>query len=213
MEIVNPQFFVSDPQVRPFVLDSRVDLAAPDVPTVGTGRYVIQTIRPPRGQVYVVKTFVPYAAARTDVGLAAESFVYLGSEANGFFSYEPLINDNSPFIIEEDFNAPRAAAGPLLNADRQRSKGISYITRDPWNEASQAFFNPLFTFLIPSNAVYRVVFSLLPPATAAAIPNPYQIGTGTKRVDFAGCVTAGLQMPEQHYHGIVQRLRDAPGIN
>lgn len=213
MEIVNPQFFVSDPQVRPFVLDSRVDLVAPDVPTVGTGRYVIQQIRPPRGQIYVVKTFVPYAAARIDVGLATESFVYLGPEANGFFSYEPLINDNSPFIIEEDFNAPRIAAGPLLNADRQRSKGVSYIARDPWNEATQAFFNPLFTFVIPSNAVYRIVFSVLPAAAAAPIPNPYQIGTGPKRVDFAGCVTAGLQMPEQHYHGIVQRLRDAPGIN
>jgi hypothetical protein len=212
MEIINPHYFLADPQVRPFSFDQRVDLTAADVPTVGKDRYVVQELRPPRGQIYVVKAFFPYAAARTDVGLATESFVYLGEEANGFFKFEPLVNDNSPFIMETDFNAPRTAGGTLLNADRQRNKGVSYVTPSPWSEATQAFFNPLFTFLIPSNASYRVIFSVLPTAAASAIPNPYQIGVGPKRVDFAGCITVGLQMPEQHYHGIVQRVRNASGV-
>jgi hypothetical protein len=212
MEIINPHYFLSDPQVRPFSYDQRVDLTAPDVPTVGKDRYIVQEIRPPRGQIYVVKAFYPYAVARTDVGLPQESFVYLGTEANGFFKFEPLVNDNSPFIMETNFNAPRTAAGTLLNADRQRNKGVSYITPAPWSDATQGFFNPLFTFLIPSNASYRVIFSILTPALASPIPNPYQIGTGDKRVDFAGCITVGLQMPEQHYHGIVQRVRAEKGI-
>ncbi len=208
MSLITPSFFLADPQARPFVYDQRIDLLAPNAPIVSQGRFIVQEIVPPRGQVLLVKTLVPYAAQRTDVGLATESFEYLAPlPTDGFFSYEPLVNDNSPFLVDLNFNSPKIAAGTLNNNDRQRSKGISYISAEPWNDVRNGWFNPLFSFLVPSNAVYRVIFSLLPVSTldAAQIPNPYQIGTGTKRVDFAGCITVGLQMSEQYYHGLVQR--------
>jgi len=208
VSLITPSFFLADPQARPFVYDQRIDLTAPNAPTVSQGRYVVQEIVPPRGQVFLVKTFVPYAVRRTDVDTPSESFEYLASQpTDGFFSFEPLVNNNSPFLIDLDFNSPKVEAGPLNNNDRQRSKGISYCSTEPWNDVRNGWFNPLFSFLIPSNAVYRVVFSLLPISTldGAQIPNAYQIGAGTKRVDFAGCITVGLQMSEQYYHGLVQR--------
>jgi hypothetical protein len=213
---IEPKFFLADPQIRPFVIDERVDLTAPNVPIAATGKYVVSELRPPRGQVYLIKNITPYAMARTNVGLATESFQFLNPiAAGGFFSFEPTVNDNAPFIIEQNYNSPKiAGAASLNNNDRIRAKGIGYITDAPWVVAQNGWFNPLFTVLVPSNAVFRLIFSILPVSATDPLPAGGQFGVGgaggTRRVDFAGSVLVGQQMSEQYYHGLAQRVAAQP---
>lgn len=213
---IEPKFFLSDPQIRPFILDERVDLTAPNVPIAATGKYVVSELRPPRGQVYLIKNITPYAMARTNVGLATESFQLINAvSAAGFFSFEPTVNDNSPFIIQQNYNAPKVAGvASLNNNDRVRAKGIGYISDAPWAVAQNGWFNPLFTILVPSNAVFRLIFSILPVSSTDPIPAGGQFGVdgagGTRRVDFAGSILVGQQMSEQYYHGLAQQVAAQP---
>lgn len=214
---IEPKFFLSDPQIRPFILDERVDLTAQNVPIAATGKYIVTELRPPRGQVYLIKNITPYAMARTNVGLATESFQLISAiSAAGFFSFEPTVNDNAPFIIEQNYNAPRIDVPPPSgnNNDRIRAKGIGYITDSPWLAAQNSWFNPLFTVFVPSNAVFRVIFSILPVSTTNPLPAGGQFGVGgaggTRRIDFAGSILVGQQMSEQYYHGLAQRVAAQP---
>lgn len=214
---IDPKFFLADPQVRPFVIDERVDLTAPNVPIAATGKFIVTELRPPRGQVYLIKNITPYAMERVNVGnVATESFQLISApSAAGFFSFEPTVNDNSPFIIEQNYNAPKTAnAASLNNNDRVRAKGIGYITDSPWLAAQNSWFNPLFTILVPSNAVFRLIFSILPVSATDPIPAGGRFGVngvgGTRRVDFAGSILVGQQMSEQYYHGLTQRVSAQP---
>lgn len=216
---IEPKFFLADPQIRPFILDERVDLLASNVPISATGKFIVSELRPPRGQVYLIKNITPYAMERTNVGNpATESFQFLSPiVAGGFFSFEPTVNDNSPFIIEQNYNAPRVSAAPaaLNNNDRVRAKGIGYISDAPFTVAQNSWFNPLFTILVPSNAVFRLIFSILPVSTTLPLPagGQYSVGgvvVGSRRVDFAGSVLVGQQMSEQYYHGLAQRVATQP---
>lgn len=213
---IEPKFFLADPQIRPFVFDQRVDLTAPNVPIAAAGKYIVTELRPPRGQVYLIKNLTPYAMERTNVGLATESFQLISAPtAAGFFTFEPTVNDNAPFIIEQDYNAPKTAgAASLNNNDRVRAKGIGYIADSPWAVAQNSWFNPLFTIFVPSNAVFRLVFSILPVSATDPIPAAGRFGVGgvggTRRVDFAGSILVGQQMSEQYYHGLAQRVASQP---
>lgn len=203
--LIEPSHFLADPQVRPFIKDGRQDLTAPNCPIASAGKYIIFSLRPPRGQVVIIKSMVPYAMERTDPGGPNESFKMLDpQQANGFFTFEPSINDAAPFIIESDFNAPEIQAGPPSANNRVRSRGISYISPDPWQEAHQSWFNPLFSLLVPGDTVFQMLFSIYPPSPINAMPatGQYSIGgvDGGKRVDFAGCMVVGQQMTEQYYH-------------
>ena len=215
---IEPKFFLADPQIRPFIIDERVDLLAANVPISATGKFIVSELRPPRGQVYLIKNITPYAMARINVGAADESFQLLSPiAAGGFFSFEPVVNDNSPFIIEQNYNAPRVDALPaaLNNNDRDRAKGIGYISDAPFTVAQNSWFNPLFTILVPSNAVFQIIFSILPVSTTLPLPagGQYSVGgvvVGSRRVDFAGSVLVGQQMSEQYYHGLAQRVAAQP---
>lgn len=211
---IEPRFFLADPQIRPFIFDERVDLTAPNVPIASTGRYVVSELRPPRGQVYVIKNITPYAMERVDVGLPTETFRLINAPtAAGFFSFEPSVNDNSPFIVRQNYNAPMAAPG-TNNNDRVQAKGIGYISDAPFTIAQNGWFNPLFTILVPSNAIFRLVFSILPVASSTPIPvqGQYAVGGagGARRVDFAGSILVGQQMSEQYYHTLAQQVSAAP---
>jgi len=203
--LIDPELFLVDPQIKSFIHDERHDLLAPDAPIVGTGRFVIVSLKAPRGQVIVVKSLVPHAYARTDMGTANESFEMLDPmAANGFFSFEPLVNDSSPFVIELDYNAPSIEGGTLLDSDRQRTKGISHISSSPWADVQRSWFNPMFSILIKGDSTFTVVFSILPPpvvATPLPFGGQYSIEVGAaKRVDFVGCMLGCMQMSEQYYH-------------
>lgn len=213
---IEPKFFLADPQIRPFILDERIDLTAPNAPIEATGKFIVTELRPPRGQVYLIKNITPYAMERTNVGLANESFALISAPtAAGFFTFEPTVNDNSPFIIEQNYNAPKTAgAASLNNNDRVRAKGIGYIADAPFAVAQNSWFNPLFTILVPSNAVFRLTFSILPVSATDPLPAGGQFGIGgaggTRRVDFAGSILVGQQMSEQYYHGLAQRTAALP---
>lgn len=202
---IDMQWVFADPTARPFSRDQRVDLLAADTTLLATGRYVIFSNETEKGSIEIVRTIIPYAMKRTDVGTPQESYEMLKPEdANGAFAYSPLVNGQTPITLQIDYNAPRNAAGPLLNADRQRRSGFAMISANPFVDALR--YNPTFAIAVPSEVLFQVTFELLPPATAAGINNPYAIGAGVaKRVDFAGVVVAGVKMPQTRYDELMKR--------
>lgn len=207
MRPIDPRFYLDDPDAKSLgPLTYRSDLTAPDIPTMGTGRYVIARETIPKGQVWIIKTIVPFAQERVNVGLGTESVQMMDPlKANNWFTFEPYINGSSPFILKADMNTPRAAAGPLQNNDRFQSAGITCISVHPWSDAQRSMFNPLFTIVVRAARTFTVVFSVLPQSSdpAAALPTAgtYAVGGagGARRVDFAGVVLSGVQMSEQLY--------------
>ena len=211
--IIDPRRYLADATARPFVRDFRVDLTAPDVPTEATGRYIVAELPVPRGQRFVVKSIFPYAMARTDVGDASlESARMLSNaEAGGYFSFEPSVNGNSPFVIEADLNAMRTSAG-AQNSDRVKTNGWTHIVENPWFSASVNWDNPLFSVEVAPDAVFRIIFTLLPTGFSSGLPNPYLIPAPPpavqppKRVDFAGVILAGINMSDQSYRDIFREV-------
>lgn len=199
--LLNPRDFMVDESVKPFIKDQRVDLLAADTKKQAAGRYFVFEHKVTKGNVLVIKGLVPYACERTDVGTTDEAFAMIDPLfGNGCFSFEPQVNGNAPFTVSLDYNAPRISTGTLLNADRARKNGFSHISKAPLDDAKQAYFNPIFSFLVPSDNTLSVVFSILSVGSSSPMPNPYTIGgTSEKRVDFAGVVVVGVEMSEQLY--------------
>lgn len=215
---VDPRFWAQDTNARTLgPLDVRCDLTAADVETAGTNQIIIGTIKVPPGQVYVLKTLVPYAMERVNVGLATETFQMMNPvTANGFFSFEPIISDGAPHVLGTNYNAPRLAASPL-NSDRSTSKGISHISQNPWQDTQRSMFNPLFTMVVPADKVFSVIFRILPVGAQNPIPagGQFSVGgavAGTRRVDFAGFMVSGVQMSESHYKRTLAVLDEQPGV-
>lgn len=217
MTLIDPRYFMRDPEAQPFLSDFRVDLAAPDVPLESgtqytpTARYIVTQIRPPKGQTLLIKAFQPYAMKRTDVGTADESFAMIDPlEAGGHFSFEPLVGGLSPIVANLNVNAPRDLAGPLLNSDRVIGKGVSFISSTPYADVMRSGFNQNFTIEVPSDRLFTVVFSLIDnTAFADALSNPYQVTTNpavTKRVDFAGTVVSGIIMSDQKFQQLTKEI-------
>jgi hypothetical protein len=219
MQLLHPLHFLDDPEIRPFVQNQRVDLKASNVPIISTNRYVCFSFQVPAGQCLVIKGMSFYACERTDIGSTTEAFRYLSpEEGNGYFSYQPLIDRNSPFIVNLDFNSPKIAAGTLNNNDRQGSSGFTEISDKPTQDV-RLVENPLFSVAVPAGKTFEVAFSVLPVSTlnSANIPTggQFQVGTGAKRVDFAGAVISGLIMPQQLYDQIkakVQKMDISAGM-
>jgi hypothetical protein len=193
-------------QVRPFTRNRRVDLTAPDTPILASGRFIIYQNRTQKGQVEIVRAVVPYAEERTDVGTPAESFrKILPEDGDNFFAFTPLQNGQPAFVSQLDFNAPRNAAGPLRNAERQVRAGFTNLSTRPLADVMRGWPN-WFTLAVPSQTEFVVTFELMPPSVdaAAALSNPYQIGAGSKRVDFAGVLVAGVLMPQQLFDKLTE---------
>lgn len=211
MLLIDPKLFLSDPDVKPFARDFRVDLTAADVPTKGSGKFVVAQLPAPQGQVLIVKAIMPHVWVRTNVGFATESFRPMTpQEVNGHFLWDPVANDES-LLLRVDYNKPRLASGPL-NADRSRLNGITHVSPDPWSDVSKAWDNPLFSFKLDPQRTLEVVWSILPQGIASPQPFPYAVGggVGTQRVDFAGCIIVGVSCPNQKYEQIAQSLSNPP---
>lgn len=214
MPLLNHWHFLDDPEIRPFARNQRVDLKASNVPIISTNRYLIFSYQVPAGQCLLVKSHAFYACERTYIGTASESFRYLGpDEANGFFSFQPLVDNNSPAIVQLDFNSPKTAAGTLNNNDRQGSNGFTEVSLNPYVDAQLMGQNPLFSLAVPSGKTFQIAFSVLPVSTlnSSGIPvgGQFQVGTGIKRVDFAGAVVSGVLMPQQVYDQTKKAVQDA----
>lgn len=213
MPFLNHWHFLDDPEIRPFVRNQRVDLKASNVPIISTNRYVVFSYQVPAGQCLVVKGFSFYACERTYIGTANESFRYLTpDEGNGFFSFQPLVDNNSPAIVQLDTNSPKTSAGTLNNNDRQGSNGFTEISSNPAADV-RLVENPLFSVAVPSGKTLQVAFSVLPVSTlnSAGIPTggQFQVGTGIKRVDFAGALISGVLMPQQLYDQTKAKVQQA----
>lgn len=214
MTLIDPRYFMRDPEAQPFLSDFRVDLVAPDVPIESAGRYIVTQIRPPKGQTLLIKAWQPYAMRRTDIGTENESFEMIDPvEADGHFNFEPLVGGLAPIVAQLNVNAPRVLAGPLLNSDRVIGKGISFISMTPYADVQRSGFNQNFTIEVPSDRLFTVVFSLIDD-TALAAPLPpggqFQITDDpnvTKRVDFAGTVVAGIIMSDQRYQQLTKEIQ------
>jgi hypothetical protein len=219
MTLIDPRYFMRDPEAQPFLSDYRVDLAAPDVllesGTAGQpgARYIVTQIRPPRGQTLLIKAWQPYAMKRTNIGDPDESFEYLSpTEADGHFSFEPLVGGLAPIVAQLNVNAPRVLAGPLLNADRVVGKGVSFLSETPYADVQRSGFNQNFTIEVPSDRLFTVVFQIIDnSAFAAPLPTggQFQVTTDaavTKRVDFAGTVVSGIIMSDQRYQQLTKEI-------
>jgi hypothetical protein len=213
MILIDPRHYLADPTARPFIRDFRIDLTASDVPQESAGRYIVADLKVPRGQRFLVKSVMPYAMARTDVGTAQESArILVNEEVGGFFSFEPTVNGNSPFVIEADLNAMRTSAG-AQNSDRVRANGWTHVSDNPWFQASASWDNPMFTVEVSPDSTFRIVFTVLPVGFANPLPNPYVIPAAPppaaqppKRVDFAGVVITGVNMSDQSYRDIYRKV-------
>jgi hypothetical protein len=208
--VKDPKSFLADKNVEPWYRDTRQDLLATNVPISATGKYVIMDEQVPRAQVLVVKGIVPYAMARTNPGSGDESMQMIAPiDGNGWFSYEPQINDAAAYNIESNFNAPQDASVADDNSIRQRTRGLCIISDNPWRDANQQWANPLFTFVVAPTQRFRVIFSILPASPTNPLSSVYEIGVdATKRVDFAGVVAVGHLLSAQHYENLKRRIEN-----
>lgn len=206
--LLDPRKFLHDRNATYWEVDQRQDLTASDVEQVGTGQYVIWKYRAPKGQVVIVKGMAHYAFARTAVGNPVNESMSIipGSSGNGFFLYSPRLESGTPFQMNLDYNAPQTAGGSPLNTRRQAGSGRSNITDQPLFDALRTMEQSFFTIKIPSEKELSIVFSLLPASPTSPIPNTYAVGSGQKRVDFAGSLLVGLQMSESYYDEIVRDM-------
>lgn len=221
MTLIDPRYFMRDPEAQPFLQDYRVDLVAPNVPLesgtqyTASARYIVTQIRPPKGQTLLIKAWQPYAMKRTNIGTASESFALIDPlECAGHFNFEPLVGGLAPVVAQLNLNAPRDLAGPLLNSDRVIGKGVSFISSTPYADVMRSGFNQNFTIEVPSDRLFTVVFQLV-DGTAFASPLPlggqFQVTTDpavTKRVDFAGVVVSGIIMSDQRFQQLTKEIAD-----
>lgn len=202
----------ADPSILPFTRDHRVDLLASDVETLSTNRFVVYRNRLTKGQVEIVKALVPYACRRIDIGDAsgnpAESFEYIPpEEGDGFFAYSLLKNGQPPIIMDLDYNAPRPANATLSNKERQKRSGISNLSVTPWRDATSGAGALPVAIPFESENEQLVTFEILPASTVTPLPAAGRFTVGvaaTKRVDFAGVLIIGVQMPQSLYNALVK---------
>jgi hypothetical protein len=219
MTLIDPRYFMRDPEAQPFLSDYRVDLVAPDVPLESgtqyqtSARYIVAQIRPPKGQTLLIKAFQPYAMKRVDIGTQDESFALIDPlEAAGHFNFEPLVGGLAPIVAQLNVNAPRVLSGPLLNSDRVVGKGVSFISTTPYADVMRSGFNQNFTIEVPSDRLFSVVFQVIDgTAFAAQLPagGQYQVTTDpdvTRRVDFAGVVVSGIIMSDQRFQQLTKEI-------
>lgn len=208
MLLIDPRHLFADPDAAPFYWDSRIDLTASDVPTTSGGDFVVFDRRVPQNQIWLIKTMMPHVYARTDVGTAQESYRPLtAQEANGYFSWELLV-ENQSVLMSADYNNQRLA-GAAQNSDRSSLNGVSTISADPHGDAFKSWNNPLFTVKAASDRRVRVIFRIRSLGAASPIPNGYVVGgaVGSRRVDDAACLLTGAVVQSQTYDKVANKLK------
>jgi hypothetical protein len=214
---IDPRSWLHAEDIQPFVFTQSRDLAATDgsLKTAEGGKYVIFEETPTKGQMLVVKAVVPWAMERQNVGTPLTETVGMCAPANvnGQVSFEPLVGSESPILFDSKNPAFKDAAN-ASNKDLTGGKGITFISADPWADAARAWYNPMFTFIVPSGTTLRVTFSVLRPSVTNPLPAVYTVPPvvgAARRIDFAGVVVTGLTMPEQVYARIADDVRRSAG--
>lgn len=202
-------YYTSDPQVKAYISEERHDLLpGANPPTKGASEYIIFEDKAPKNQVLIIKAFAPYLMRRINIGdPALESVEFIDpKEVNGFFSFSPLVNDQSPFIIKSNVNAMRSAGGALDDDDRVKPTGISHSSSDPVRDTIFYPNDPVFNIHVPGDATFQIIMTQLRLGSTNPIPNGFTIGgSSSKRVDFAGVQVYGVTMPESLYNNIINK--------
>lgn len=212
---IDPRGWLAAEEVQPFIMTRYRDLAATDgtLKKLSEGKYIIMSERPVRGQVYVVKSVVPWAMKRVSVGTPQETVEYCQpQDVNGQVLYETLVGGNAPVLFDTVGPAFKTAAN-ASNNDLVGGKGITFVARDPWAQSQYAWSNPQFTFLVKSGSDLMVTFSVLRPSVTNPIPVVYTVPPSdpTHRIDFAGVTVVGLSMSEQTYVKTFAATTSTPG--
>jgi len=203
---IAPREFLADPSVRPMARTRRVDLTAPDVPQLNTEEFIVYENITKKNEVEVIRYIVPFAMERTDIGTPSESFAMLDPQtANGHFIFSPKVNGKTIDNVDLNLNTPRDSTGTLSNADRTIRGGINFVSMDPWIDSQR--YNPLFAIPVPSQTEFLVTFAITPLSTVSPIPNPFRIGVGAQRVDFAGVIISGVILPQQLFDKLLHELQ------
>lgn len=212
---VDPRaMYLVDPDAKPFIRNFRVDLLDPRIrDTPSAGKYTIASLRCPKGQVLLVKDLAYYVQQRVDVGLPTEYYRAIPPDlVNDYVAFEPFVNRNSPLIIDANQNAASTAAAALAggtNAVRTQVNGVTCVSATPYKDVLNAWANWLFTFEVPSDGVFTVVFSLMALNQTAPLPNPFLVGNlavPSRRIDFAGVYVSGITMSAQAYAAGLRNL-------
>lgn len=206
MMLLSPRYFMADPQARPFIRDEKHDLTSTDAPTQSQGRFIIYSRKVPKGQVEIVTALSPYVAARSGAG-ASQTVVNLSPEAaNGWFLFEPQVDRAAPFRNDIDFVQYDDLAG-ATDSLRTRANGIAYVSQNPFTDARNQFNQPssAFSTVVKGGSQFEVIFSII---TTGGISLPYTIGATAKRVDFAGCLVMGIEMSQQAYDAVVNKVQN-----
>jgi hypothetical protein len=178
------------------------------------------SLRPPRGQVYVIKAMAPYAMQRINVNAPNETVRHITAINGGtWFQFEPLVNGSAAVLMESDLVARRTGlpAGTLTNNDRAQTKGISGIYENPDEAVDRQLsgYHDHYDIEVPGDRPFDIIFSLITPAVASAIANPYVVPTAAvpaplTRVDIAGAVVAGRVYDDQTYRRLLGEAQDRP---
>ncbi len=214
---MNLSDLIVDDKLKVFDQAQDADLvASTTVKTVGTGKYIVFSYRVPPGQCLVVAGIAPYLKQRINLGGSdpGESIEYIEPrEANDFTIFEPQINDAAPNLFEVNLTAPRVdgAAATLNDNDRQKRRGITQIHTTPRFDAMQMARVPFNRILVPSDALFRIIFSVLPAAAANGLPadGTWSIDNAQPeyRIDFAGCHVYGWQLADVAYKRLAQEAQ------
>jgi len=177
-----------------------VDLLAADAPRKGN-KWLVCSLRPAKGQLYLIRAIAPYAMERINVGALTESVRFiLPQNGNGWFSFEATVDGGAAVLMESDLTSKRNAAGPLTHNDRWKSNGFTTLSLSPVAEAFNMLQTGIYNIKVPGGRPFEVTFALAQAAFAAGISEPYTVAVGAvRRVDFAGVVIVGEVVPEQEY--------------
>ena len=201
----DPLSFLVDDEIRTFKIDQRQDLTgtgAQACPQLSTGQFVVHEHVVPDNTAEIVMGYFPHLWQRIGVATPGESVELLNyADFAGFVLFDSNKDNNQPVLVETNYNRPTLAANPA-NKDRFIARGTTFVSDDAPVFSSLGMMSPLTTVYLPAKSIYRIVFSLTPVAAANPIPNPWAIGSGQFRIDFAGAMVFGLRMPAQTYDKI-----------
>lgn len=179
--------------VIPFFKDECHDLKS-GAPVRQSGEYVVFSYDVPRSTVLVLRGWVPYLMERTDLGVSGSESASLinPSKVNRFVVFEPYINDASPHLIENDYNQMLLESA-ANDATRIKTRGISHVSGYPHEEAAAYMRNSMYQLVINGGSTFKVIFKVL---SVGANFKTFTIGSTDNRIDFAGVIVVGHQMPE-----------------
>lgn len=208
----NLNYFLKDDQIRPYLRDERHDIAAANAPRKAPNEFIIFNVTPPKNQVIIIKSIATYVMRRTDVGdPVLESFEMIPALlANGYFLFKPLVQNQAPFVIETDVNAPAVMAFANDQGNRQRGPGFTQVSDNPIQSILFSRDNT-FSILVCGDQQFTISMLVLSVNTVGGIPNPFTVGNPPipgpqqKRVDFAGALVYGVTMPESLYSEMNKR--------